>query len=154
MIRKPKHRQKTGEKQGTGLGRGGNAPPKEYQWKPGQTGNAGGRPKQVLTDEIRILLPKACPLDKKPQDWDDRKQGKWKPRTWAQVLALSIMSNTAKGIAAAIHQLYNRLEGKMPLVIQGPEGGPIPLDFDLKNLPQKDLDALEKILEKARRSDG
>jgi hypothetical protein len=38
-----------------GLGKGGVPPPKEFQWKKGQSGNPGGRPKG-LTARLRELL--------------------------------------------------------------------------------------------------
>lgn len=31
-------------------------PPKEHQWKKGQSGNAGGRPKNTLKDHVRQKL--------------------------------------------------------------------------------------------------
>jgi hypothetical protein len=39
----------------TGLGKGGVPPPKEYQWRKGQSGNPGGRPKSFTT-RMRELL--------------------------------------------------------------------------------------------------
>jgi len=36
----------------TGRGRGGSIPPIEYRWKPGQSGNPGGRPKRDMPAEI------------------------------------------------------------------------------------------------------
>jgi len=66
---------KTGEKQG--LGRGGNPPPKEYQWKPGQSGNIKGRPLSI-TAEIRKDLKKGKLKEVKEKIWELVKKGNWK----------------------------------------------------------------------------
>jgi hypothetical protein len=83
-------------------------------WKPGQSGNPGGRPKKKLvTDELEWLLEQEAP----------RASGK----TWAAVIAEALLRKARKGDVRAIAELANRVEGKTLQQLAGPEGGPIPM---------------------------
>lgn len=73
----------------------------DNQWKPGQSGNPGGRPKDPGITAVQIeMLDKKCPYDAKG-------------RTWREYLA-------EKGLLLAVQKemalehLKERLEGKVP----------------------------------------
>lgn len=75
-------------------------PPKEYRWKPGQSGNPGGRPKRkVLSDAYRAALEQEVPGDKKG-------------RTWAEFIADQMVMEAAKRKVPAAAELADRTEGK------------------------------------------
>ena len=68
-------------------------------WKPGQSGNPGGRPKnRPISDELERLLAQEAP----------NSSGK----TWAVVIAEALLRKARKGDARAIAELANRVEGK------------------------------------------
>jgi len=86
-------------------------------FKPGQSGNPGGRPKKLpITDALRDLLEKPVPAK-----IDARKL------TANHVLALQLIAQGAKGDLKAIAEIADRCEGK-PMQrheISGPHEGPI-----------------------------
>lgn len=68
-------------------------------WKPGQSGNPGGRPrKNPLTDELVHLLEQTAP----------NAQGK----SWALVIAEALLKRARSGDVRAFTVLANRIEGK------------------------------------------
>ena len=68
-------------------------------WPKGVSVNPGGRPKKkLITDELERLLQQQAPGD----------SGK----TWASVIAESLLRQAAKGDVRAISELANRIEGK------------------------------------------
>ena len=68
-------------------------------WKPGQSGNPGGRPRRnPLTDELTQLLEQDAP----------NAQGK----SWALVIAEALLQKARKGDVRAFSVLANRIEGK------------------------------------------
>ena len=76
-------------------GRAGNLSP----WKPGQSGNPGGRPKKrSISDELERLLDEEAP-----------KSG---GKLWAVVIAEALLRKARKGDVRAIAELANRIEGK------------------------------------------
>ena len=84
------------------------------QFQPGQSGNPGGRPKvKVWTDAIREAVDKVDQLD--PEQ---------RPR-----LALLAEALVAAGLAkevAALKEIGDRLEGKVPQALVGdPDGSPV-----------------------------
>ncbi len=106
-IRTPENRRKTG------AGRGGTVPPPEHRFKPGQSGNPGGRPKTMLiTQAYRELLEQLDP-----------KEGK----TLAQTLARKAIQQARKGNLAALKEITDRTEGKavQPLSHSGLGSEPI-----------------------------
>lgn len=89
-----------------------------YKWKPGQSGNPGGRPKKnPITDYLRQQLE-----DKIPQSMmDAMKEG---PRavfteiygpepTFGQMIAFKLVQTSAKGDMFAMRELLDRVEGKV-----------------------------------------
>ena len=68
-------------------------------WKPGQSGNPGGRPRtRPLTDELTQLLEQDAP----------NANGK----SWALVIAEALLMKARKGDVRAFTVLANRIEGK------------------------------------------
>jgi len=82
--------------------RGGNPnpppPPKEYQFKPGQSGNPGGRPK-LLGDAYRAQLAKPVPGD--PEG-----------RTYAEAIAQAMAIESFKGNVPAAREVRSATEGE------------------------------------------
>lgn len=77
-------------------------PPEEYRFKPGQSGNPGGRPKEKpVTDELRRLMDREVPNDREG-------------RTYAEVLAQAILHAALKGKVDAARELLDRIEGRVP----------------------------------------
>ncbi len=104
------------------------------KFKPGQSGNPGGKRKgfKSSTAILRAESPKAVPNTPEFQAVLTS-LGLKKGCTWAQLDARALRINAAKGNAAAIHELWERLEGKVTSVteISGPGGAPIPFEFSL-----------------------
>jgi len=74
---------------------------KPYHFKPGQSGNPKGRPPKELTLTPKLLerINDVCPSDS---------QG----RTWGEVIIETTLTHAAKGNAAALRELWNRIDGK------------------------------------------
>ena len=68
-------------------------------WKPGQSGNPGGRPKKrSISEELERLLAEEAPNSG--------------GRLWAVVIAEALLRKARKGDVRAIAELANRIEGK------------------------------------------
>ena len=68
-------------------------------WKPGESGNPGGRPKtKPLTSELERLLEEEAP--------------KAKGQTWAALIAQALLRKARKGDVRAITEVANRVEGR------------------------------------------
>ncbi len=85
------------------------SPPREGQWKPGQTGNPGGRPKwKPLTEALQTLLEEEPALNKE--------------------LIKAWVVKAGRGDVSAANMLWDRLEGKVTQTIGGSsEVGPVKL---------------------------
>jgi hypothetical protein len=73
-------------------GRGGTVPPPEHRFKPGQSGNPGGRPKGVVTNLIRQLLIA-----------DEQ--------VFAKAMVLSMFRNACLGNPVAMRMIVERIDG-------------------------------------------
>ena len=94
----------------------------EKMWKPGQSGNPGGRPKRKpLTDAYAALLDKPIPPDMARQLKLDEST------TYAEVIAMSLLREAVKGKVNAAAELADRTEGRVAQAVEhsGPDGGPI-----------------------------
>ncbi len=83
------------------------SPPREGQWKPGQSGNPGGRPKWKPISEAlqHLVTPKV-----------------------ADAIASELILKAGKGDVSAFNALTDRLEGKIAQVVGGStEVGPVKL---------------------------
>lgn len=81
----------------------------EYQWKPGQTGNAGGRPKRKLVDRaLEELLEEA-------------------DSTKALAIAKALIEQAVNKDVAAARLIAERTEGKPIQKVEhsGPDGSPV-----------------------------
>jgi hypothetical protein len=88
----PENRRKTGE---ANLEKG-----TAFRWKPGESGNPGGRPKRTpLTDACRELLARSIPGDSAG-------------RTYAQKIAEILAEKATQGDIRAVQELADRAEGK------------------------------------------
>lgn len=110
VSRTPENRRKTGDRKL----RGGHSPDvgKATQFKPGETGNPGGRPKQLLTDAyLRQLLKQA--------EGDE---------TQADAIAKAIVKRALTGKGGDVRaaaEIADRVQGKPPQAHTGEDGGPI-----------------------------
>lgn len=79
-------------------------PPKEHQFKKGQSGNPGGRPRgRTIAAELREVLAEVDPNTRK---------------TLLRKLAEAIVAKALKGDVAAAHFIAERTEGKVKDVLQ------------------------------------
>jgi hypothetical protein len=76
----------------SGVGRNGNVPPEAHRFKPGQSGNPGGRPKNLLTPLLHELLSE-----------NDQKYARVVVRAWVQL--------ACRGNQAALRTLVERMDG-------------------------------------------
>jgi Family of unknown function (DUF5681) len=80
----------TGKKLGGVTGKG---------FRPGTSGNPGGRPKDLVTRELRELMLRQCSLDKKK-------------RSWGEVIAEAIGRKARAGDVRAFEAIADRTDGK------------------------------------------
>lgn len=78
-------------------GKGGVIPPVEYQFKPGQSGNPGGRPK-LLSGAYRAMLAEVNPRDSEG-------------RTNAEIIAVAARVEALKGDVSAMREIRSATEG-------------------------------------------
>jgi hypothetical protein len=120
----------------TGLGKGGIAPPKEHQFKEGESGNPGGRPKgRKLSAAYAAILEKQFPGD--PEG-----------RTYAELIALGQAREAIKGKTQAAVEMADLKEGRAMQAFH--------LTGDLNLTVQEIDECLDKLLEEAevREADG
>jgi Family of unknown function (DUF5681) len=83
-----------------------------YKWKPGQSGNPGGRPKKKpLTDELEKMLATVS----------HDKAGK----TYATRLVEAAVRRAIRKSDYALKEIWERTEGKVPQAVTGANGGPV-----------------------------
>jgi hypothetical protein len=95
-------------------------------WKPGQSGNPGGRPKKLpVTDYLREQLERPIPeamREKLPPIFVEI----YGPEaTFGQMVAFKLIASSAKGDVFALKELLDRVEGKVTQKLAGDDGGPI-----------------------------
>jgi len=78
-------------------------PPAETRWKKGVSGNPSGRPKKKdsLTSLLKEEIKKICPADRQK-------------RTWEELMVLATLQLAMKGNTAALKEVWERLDGKIP----------------------------------------
>ncbi len=124
------------------------------RWKKGQSGNPRGRPKNE--DCLTALLRKES--GKKVPDVPELKAvlaglGLKPGCTWVEMDVRALRINAAKGNSRAIQELWERLEGKVPIPIQGVTGGqPLEVDLVIGSGRQKILGQLEQMNDRMRRA--
>jgi hypothetical protein len=100
-------------------------------WKPGQSGNPGGRPKGKLIDEAleELLLGNDSEL--------------------ALAIAKKLLARAKAGEVKAIQLVAERVQGKpkRQIELSGPDGGPL----DIHNLTNEELDQrIAELMEKLK----
>jgi hypothetical protein len=84
-----------------------------FQWKPGQSGNPKGRPKTItLSEAYRAALAQPVPRDPRG-------------RCFAEKIADAIVLKASRGDCRAAEEICNRLEGRPPQALTGPNGSPL-----------------------------
>ena len=95
---------------------------KPFMWKPGESGNPGGRPRRKpLSDAYAALLNEPVPEA-------EAAKLKLKPgATYADIIAMSLMREAIKGKVPAASEMADRIEGRaiQTQEISGPAGGPL-----------------------------
>ena len=84
-------------------------------FKKGQSGNPNGRPRKeaCITTVLQSRMGVVPQIDI---------GGKVNTKTWAELIADSLLVNAYKGNAAAMHELMDRIEGKVAQPISGDIG--------------------------------
>ncbi len=96
-------------------------PPKEYQFKPGQSGNPEGSKPGVRGKQLSTLLRECMDLEVDATDPQTMNRTKM-PMSKVQVLAL--LREGSKGNTKALQIIFDRLEGAVPNKLTlGGEGG-------------------------------
>jgi hypothetical protein len=72
---------------------------KATRFQPGQSGNPSGRPKDLVAREMRELVLRECPLDKKK-------------RSWGEVIAEAMGKRARKGDVRAFEAIADRTDGR------------------------------------------
>ena len=88
-----------------------------HRFQPGQSGNPGGRPrKQPITDYLRSQLETAIPsemLSRMKSEYREDFSAVYGDRpTFGQMIAFQLISQAARGDAAVLSLLLDRVEGK------------------------------------------
>lgn len=94
-------------------------------FKPGQSGNPGGRPKKI-TKIVDHLLNQKLPNDKKQ-------------RTYVEALAEAALKRAIKKSDKALEQIWDRVEGRVPLAVTGDGGGPLQMQVEMVMLGSVDV---------------
>ncbi len=82
------------------------------KWKPGQSGNPGGRPKKgLLTDEIEAMANELVP-DEVEKMASKLIPGGKKNRTWKRFHAERLFMSAGQGKVQAAAEIMDRVEGK------------------------------------------
>lgn len=99
-----------------------------YQFKPGQSGNPGGRPKKLaITDLLKEQLDKPIPEAMKAKLPPIFSEVYGDSPTFADMIAFKLVAMSAKGDMFAMKELLDRVEGKVAQTqkLEGPDGGPV-----------------------------
>jgi Family of unknown function (DUF5681) len=72
---------------------------KATRFQPGQSGNLAGRPRNVISVEMKRMLGEMCPLHKDGS-------------TWAQAIARVVLSKALRGDIRYVEVVFDRVEGK------------------------------------------
>lgn len=95
----------------------------EAQFKPGKSGNPGGRPKGVLTAKLDKQLLRVVPND--PHR-----------RSYAQLLIESMVKRAISRSDVLVKEIFDRMEGKLALPVIGEEDLP-PVQINVSAIPKK-----------------
>lgn len=94
--------------------KGGAANLAPYQFKPGQSGNPGGRPKKLpITDYLVEQLAMPVPPEMKKGIPETFLRLYGENATFGELLAFQVIAKAADGDMKAIHVIFDRVEGKV-----------------------------------------
>jgi hypothetical protein len=113
---------------------------KATQFKPGFSGNAGGRPKnKPITAAYLDLLHEKLPPALRKLRMGKARVDLPEEATYLNLIVLAQCIEAATGNPAAMKEITDRIEGKMskPIEVTGSEGGPL----DIQLLTDEQLDA-------------
>lgn len=96
---------------------------RKYQFKPGQSGNPKGRPRNLYQEAIEKALP---------------------PAEFAEIVTTAARDGDSRVISALMDRHFPKPEVAVKLEASGPDGGPIPVEA--KSTLDGKLDALAKKL--------
>ena len=123
-------------------------PPEAYRFRPGQSGNPGGRPKKKpITIAAEKLLSEKIPPDHPLARQVPQLRGK----TWAEAIVYGQALSAVKGGTPAAKELADRVEGRVAQPITGGEGEPL-LGEDRGSLEKRARDLLEAARARAARA--
>ena len=100
--------------------------PVEKRWKKGVSGNPRGwlKKQDCLTSLLKEEIAKICPADREK-------------RTWKELMVLATLQLAIKGNAAALKEVWERLDGKVlqtgKVQLGGAEGKPITIKVVYEN---------------------
>jgi Family of unknown function (DUF5681) len=106
---------------------------KATRFQPGQSGNLAGRPRNVISIEMKRMLGEMCPL---------RKDGS----TWAQAIAQVVLSKALRGDIRYVEVVFDRVEGKAHQAIS--LSGAVEVNSQISIAETKER--LEKLMAKIR----
>ena len=112
-------------------------PPVETRFKPGQSGNPGGRPKgRSLTARLRELLEKG-EINGKPIPGG---------RQVADLVVEAMVKGAIKGNSKLIVEVLDRNDGKVPEKHEhmGPDGGPMAFDGTVLTFSSAEIEAWQR----------
>jgi hypothetical protein len=106
-----------------------------YKFKPGESGNPGGRPKKLaITDYVKEQLDKQIPEAMRAKLPALFVAIYGENATFGEMLAFKLVQMSAKGDMPAMKELLERVEGKVPQKTQlsGVDGAPIETAITIK----------------------
>jgi hypothetical protein len=106
----------------------GNANVLAHRFKPGQSGNPGGRPKrQPITDYLIDQLDQPIPEAMKEKLPAIFVEVYGTEATFGQILAFKLVTQGLKGDMQAAKEILDRVEGKVKqsVAMAGEDGGPV-----------------------------
>lgn len=101
---------------------------RKYMWKPGQSGNPGGRPKK-LTRILDVLLDAKVPNDPKK-------------RSYKKLFVEAFLKRAIAKSDVAAKEIFDRVEGKLSYFGEGEEGAPGSVHVIVLDVPRPDRAAL------------
>ncbi|MGB8799438.1 MAG: DUF5681 domain-containing protein [Candidatus Acidiferrales bacterium] len=100
--KKPGNRLKSGDRRGNPkIAEAGKA----TRFQPGNSGNKSGRPRDIVSQVMREMLPEPCPLDKNGL-------------AWAEAIALAVFKKALRGDVRAAAEVFDRTEGRPKQSVQ------------------------------------
>lgn len=99
-----------------------------HQFKPGQSGNPGGRPRKIITEGYESILREVIVRNKKRD-------------TRLRHMLRAIVDEAIQGKIPAIAEITDRVEGKAVQAVQmsGPGGGPMQIEAMTREQREKRL---------------